>query len=181
MTRRRSIVTLITVTVVVIVFFVVLVRWWPQKSFSLPLFGSSKGVVSETVSVVRVVDGDTIEISGGEKVRYIGMNTPETVKQNWPVECFGKEASQENKALVEGKRVRLVRDVSDRDRYGRLLRYVYLEDGTFVNEVLVREGYAYATTFPPDVSKQAVFRVAELDARIAKRGLWALDTCNGKK
>ncbi len=131
----------------------------------------------EWVFVARVVDGDTIEIEGGEKVRYIGMNTPETVKPDWPVECFGKESSARNKELVEGKRVRLVRDVSERDRYGRLLRFVHLADGTLVNELLVREGYARVSSFPPDVSKQDVFRAAERDARAAKRGLWADGAC----
>ncbi len=131
--------------------------------------------------VKRAVDGDTIELESGEKIRYIGMNTPETVKRNWPVECYGHEASAYNQQLVEGKRVRLEKDVSERDRYGRLLRFVYLEDGTLVNEMLVREGYAYVSTFPPDVAKESLFRQAETEARTAKRGLWADDTCRGKK
>jgi micrococcal nuclease len=133
------------------------------------------------VKVARAVDGDTLELEGGEKVRYIGVNTPETVKPNAPTECFGKEASARNKELVEGKAVRLEKDVSDRDRYGRLLRFVYLEDGTFVNDYLVREGYAYASTFPPDVKLADRFRQAQAEARENKRGLWADDTCKGKK
>lgn len=132
-------------------------------------------------TVVRVVDGDTVELADGEKVRYIGINTPETVKSNAPVECYGHEASVYNKQLVEGRRVRLAKDVSDRDRYGRLLRFVYLEDGTFVNDILVREGYAYASTFPPDVSKADEFTAAQAEARDARRGLWSPDTCDGKK
>lgn len=136
---------------------------------------------TDFVKVKRVVDGDTIELENGEKVRYIGINTPESVKVNSPVECFGKEASKKNEELVEGKSVRLERDVSDKDRYGRLLRFVYLEDGTFVNDVLVREGYARVSTFPPDVAKAEQFKMAEREARENKRGLWADDTCAGKK
>ncbi len=133
--------------------------------------------VEESFLVTRVVDGDTIELEGGEKVRYIGIDTPETVKPGRPVECFGKEASRRNRELVEGKRVTLASDVSDRDRYGRLLRFAYLPDGTFVNELLVREGYARVASFPPDISKQDVFLAAERDARAAKRGLWADGSC----
>ena len=135
----------------------------------------------KVVLVKRVVDGDTIELENGEKLRYIGINAPESVKPGSSIECFGKEASARNKELVEGKAVRLEKDVSERDRYGRLLRYVYLEDGTFVNEELVREGYAVASTFPPDVAREGIFRLAEKDARENIRGLWAENTCRGKK
>lgn len=131
--------------------------------------------------VKRAVDGDTILLENGEKVRYIGVNTPESVDPRQPVECFGKEASAFNRDLVEGKRVRLERDTSDRDKYGRLLRFVYLEDGTLVNEILVREGYAFVATYPPDIAKQEIFRSAEKLARDEKRGLWNEMTCNGKK
>ena len=133
--------------------------------------------VEDSFLVTRVVDGDTIELESGEKVRYIGIDTPETVKPGWPVECFGKEASKRNRELVEGKWVTLASDVSDRDRYGRWLRFVYLPDGTFVNDLLVREGYARVSSFPPDISKQDVFLAAERDARAAKRGLWADGAC----
>lgn len=133
------------------------------------------------IRVKRAVDGDTIELESGEKVRYIGINTPETVKPNSPVECFGKEASTKNKELVDGKLVRLKKDVSDKDKYGRLLRFVYLEDGTFVNDILVREGYAFVSTFPPDVAKADQFKQAEREARENVRGLWAQNTCNGEK
>jgi len=124
------------------------------------------------VRVSRVIDGDTIEIEGGERVRYIGMNTPETVDPRRPVQCFGKEASNKNKELVEGKNVRLEKDISERDKYGRLLRYVFLGD-QFINLELVNEGYAYADTFPPDVKHQEEFLNAQRAARNAKRGLWA--------
>lgn len=124
--------------------------------------------------VAKIVDGDTIDvlISGEVKrVRYIGINTPETVHPTRGVECFGQEASTRNKALVEGKRVRLERDISDADKYGRLLRYVYVGE-VFVNEVLVREGYANVSTYPPDVRYTELFREAEVQARTAGGGLW---------
>ncbi len=130
-------------------------------------------VGQQTLSLVtRVIDGDTIELAGGERVRYIGMDAPETVDPRKPVECFGAEASRRNKELVEGRSVRLVKDVSERDEYGRLLRYVYLQDDTFVNLELVKEGYAAALTFPPDVKYAAEFVTAEKEAREAKKGLW---------
>jgi micrococcal nuclease len=124
------------------------------------------------VRVTQVVDGDTIEIDGGARVRYIGVNTPETVHPTKPVECYGKEASDYNKKLLEGGFVRLVRDISDTDKYGRLLRYVYLPDGTFVNFQLVANGYAYADTYPPDVAHAREFVAAQTAARTALKGLW---------
>lgn len=127
---------------------------------------------SELVRVTRVIDGDTIEIEGGRKIRYIGMNTPETVNPQKPVQCFGREASEENKRLIDGKMVRLEKDVSEVDRYGRLLRYVYVGD-TFINDVLVRQGFAHASTFPPDVAHQQQFLQAEQEARDNNKGLWA--------
>ena len=142
---------------------------------------NNQSITTDFVRVKRVVDGDTIELETGEKVRYIGMNTPESVKINFPVECFGKVASEKNKEMVEGKLVHLEKDVSDTDRYGRLLRFIYLEDGTFVNDVLVREGYARVSTFPPDVKFSEQFKAAEREAKSVKRGLWADDTCAGKK
>lgn len=123
--------------------------------------------------VTRVVDGDTIVIDTGQKVRYIGMNTPETVDPRRPVQCFGKEASAFNKQLVLNKKVRLEKDVSETDKYGRLLRFVYLEDGTFVNMELVKQGYASIMTVPPDVKYSDLFLSAQKQARDAKLGLWS--------
>jgi micrococcal nuclease len=125
--------------------------------------------------VVRVIDGDTIEveIDGREyRLRYIGIDAPETVKENTPVEWMGPEASAANRALVKGKTVYLEKDVSETDRYGRLLRYVFLADGTFVNGELVRQGYAQAITYQPDVKYQKLLRTLEREARSAGRGLW---------
>lgn len=123
----------------------------------------------DTVRVIRVVDGDTVEIEGGQRVRYIGIDTPESTTQQ---ECFGKEASAKNRELVEGKLVRLEKDVSETDRFGRLLRYVYVGD-VMVNAELVRQGYAQAATFPPDVKHQELFLQLQREAREAGRGLWS--------
>ncbi|QQS21393.1 MAG: thermonuclease family protein [Candidatus Moraniibacteriota bacterium] len=131
----------------------------------------------DTVQVERVVDGDTVKLSNGKTLRYIGIDTPETVDPRRGAQCFGKEASKRNIELVSGKSVRLEKDVSETDKYGRLLRYVYVGD-TFVNEVLVRDGFARASAYPPDVAHQDLFREAEREAREARRGLWADGVCS---
>jgi len=125
--------------------------------------------------VARVVDGDTIKLETGEVVRYIGIDTPETVHPNKPVQCYGKEASDKNKELVEGKEIKLEKDVSETDKYDRLLRYVWLGD-MLVNEYLVREGYAQSSSYPPDVKYQNKFIEAQRLAREENKGLWG-DIC----
>ena len=131
--------------------------------------------------VLRVVDGDTIRVklaSGEERIRYIGVDTPESVKPGASVECFAERASAFNERLVAGERVKLVRDVQERDRYGRLLAYVYrARDGLFVNAELVRRGYATVATFPPNVAHEREFRRLAKRARLSGRGLWA--ECEG--
>ncbi len=119
--------------------------------------------------VTRVIDGDTIELENGEKVRYIGIDSPEVANIG---ECFGKESTNKNAELVLGKKVHLVKDVSERDRYQRLLRYVYVDD-VFINELLVRDGYASALTYPPDVKFKDVFLEAQRLARDEGKGLWS--------
>ena len=132
---------------------------------------------AEVGQVVRVVDGDTIHVQVGgtrETVRYIGVDTPESVKPGTPVECFAKRASAFNHRLVEGEKVRLVRDAEARDRYGRLLAYVYrVRDKRFVNAALVRRGYAVPLTIPPNVAHAEQFRKLASAARRAGRGLWS--------
>lgn len=125
----------------------------------------------EEVIVKRVIDGDTIELTDGRRVRYIGIDTPELVHPQKPVECFASDAKAENQKLVEGKSVRLVKDISETDTYGRLLRYVFVGD-VFVNDYLVRQGFAHATSYPPDVLYQDQFLQAEKEAQEAKRGFW---------
>ncbi len=137
---------------------------------------SSVVLAQDTALVSRVVDGDTIELSTGEKVRLIGVDTPETVHPSKPIEFFGKEASAFTKSMVEGKRVRLEFDAEERDHYGRLLAYVYLEDGTFLNAEIVRQGYGQILSIPPNVKHADEFLKLQQEARDAGRGLWAGET-----
>lgn len=132
----------------------------------------------QKVKVTRVVDGDTIEIEGGQKVRYIGINTPETVDPRRGLQCFGKEASSKNKELVEGKEIYLEKDVSETDKYGRLLRYVYLNPNDIsINEQLVQEGFAASSSYSPDIKYQDRFKLAETEARNQQKGLWNEQAC----
>jgi len=124
---------------------------------------------ADLVKVTRIIDGDTIELEGGQRVRYIGIDTPELSGNN--PECYAREAYDKNRELVEGKQVRLEKDVSETDRYGRLLRYVYVDDN-FINDLLVRTGYANASSYPPDIKYQDQFREAEKEARESNKGLW---------
>ncbi len=140
-----------------------------------PVLGAQTG---EVFKVTRVVDGDTIVIDTGQKVRLIGVDTPETVDPRKPVQCYGKEASAYTKSRLLNQEVRLVKDVSETDHFGRLLRYVYVGDELF-NNTLVLSGYAHAVSYPPDISKQELFRASERDAIFNNKGLWA-STCNTK-
>jgi micrococcal nuclease len=136
------------------------------------------GGAARTARVVRVVDGDTIVVrtvaGEEERVRYIGVDTPESVKPGTPVQCFAKRAAHENERLVGRRRVRLVEDAEARDRYGRLLAYVYrARDGLFVNAALVRGGFARPLTIAPNVAHAARFRRLAAQARRGERGLWS--------
>jgi len=126
-------------------------------------------------TVKRVVDGDTFIIDTGKRVRMIGIDTPESVKPNSPVEPYGKEASEFAKKVLEGKRVKLEFDVQKKDKYGRLLAYVYLEDGTFVNALLVKEGYAKIMTIPPNIRYAEDFLELQEQARRENKGLWGIE------
>jgi len=121
-----------------------------------------------------------IKISGKEMaVRLIGMDTPETVDPRKPVQCFGREASAKAKELIEGKDVILDSDPTqgDKDKYGRLLRYVHLEDGTFFNQKLIEEGYAFEYTYDIPYKYQTEFKEAQKQAEVNKKGLWADGAC----
>ena len=136
--------------------------------------GTAEGPAAARAFVVRAVDGDTIEVRIGgrpEDVRYIGVDTPETVKPDTPVQCFGPRASSFNHHLVEGHWVRLVFGVERRDIYGRLLAYVHL-GRRFVDAILVRRGLARTLTIPPNDRFAPLFRRLELRAARAGRGLW---------
>ncbi len=125
------------------------------------------------VRVARVIDGDTIELADGERLRYIGIDTPEEVDARKPVQCFARQAAERNKELVEGKMVTFYKDSLEHDAYGRLLGFVYLPDGTFVNKLLVTQGYAFAYPYKPDTSHAQEFRSAEIVAKKNNLGLWA--------
>ena len=149
---------------------VVLLRPWESWAdlWNDPAPASTQAYVS------RVVDGDTVEVQIGDReedVRYIGVDTPETVKPEEPVQCFGPQASDFNHRLVEQKWVRLVFDEERRDVYGRLLAYVYLE-GRFVNAELVRRGLARTLTIPPNDRFAGRFKRLQDAAARAGRGLW---------
>lgn len=168
---------------------------WEKQSKTVTISTAPK----MAVKVNRVIDGDTFEYSyfitrsinksGSigvpipgtsetvtevirERVRLIGIDTPETVKPGHPVEHYGQEASDYLKELIEGEYVLLEFDVSERDRYGRVLAYVYLENGNFVNAMLVGEGYAKAVTYPPDVKWNEMFKELEKKAKTNELGLW---------
>jgi micrococcal nuclease len=133
-------------------------------------------------TVVRVIDGDTIVVRIGghdESVRILGIDTPETHKPDTPVECFGPQASDRLMALLPaGTVVRLVRDVEARDRYGRLLAYVYRDsDGLFIDLTMVTEGYAGTLSIKPNLTHRSELESAATAAQAAKRGLWQV--CGG--
>jgi micrococcal nuclease len=155
-------------TILLLLAALVLLRPWEQ-------LGRDEEPASAWAYVLRAVDGDTIEVrlpdGAAEDVRYIGVDTPETVKPDTPVQCFGPQASDFNHHLVEHRRVRLVFGVERRDVYGRLLAYVYL-DGRFVNAELVRRGLARTLTIPPNDRFAEGLKRLEIAAARAGRGLW---------
>lgn len=160
---KRRILLVLAIILVLGVTYVVLQN--PRVQSGRPVEIPPRAVFQEIASVTHVVDGDTIEIEGGRRVRYIGIDTPELTK------CFGSSAKEKNSDLVAGKTVRLVGDVSEKDSYGRLLRYVYVED-MFVNDTLVRQGFARAEPVKPDTLFASQFYAAQTEAKQENRGLW---------
>ncbi len=153
-------------------------------NFNLP--EKTANTIGTYYKVTRVIDGDTIEVkmnSGLEKVRLIGINTPEIVDPRKPVECFAKEASNRMHSLASGQNVKLEFDDSQsyRDIYNRLLAYVYLQDGEMLNRKMIAEGYAYEYTYMAPYKYQKEFRDLQTFVQGSERGLWAKDTCNGSK
>jgi endonuclease YncB( thermonuclease family) len=126
-------------------------------------------------TVARVVDGDTVELAGGEKARLIGMNTPESVDPRRPVQAFGKEASNFAKNLLEGKEVLVEPGRTPKDKYGRGLYWIWLPDGRFVNAYLVQQGYAQVYTFSDNPDHAPLLVACQQEARVAERGLWGLE------
>ena len=132
--------------------------------------------------VIKVVDGDTIEVAINnkkEKIRLIGIDTPETVDPRKPVQCFGKEASNKAKEMLSGKKVLLEIDLTqgERDKYKRLLRYVFLENGLNFNKYMIEQGFAHEYTYDLPYKYQKEFKQAEQEAMQAGRGLWANNIC----
>lgn len=192
---KRSIALLVTILTAVLVFL-------DQNSqspnselspnTSPPAMGESVVPVETSVKtggevpVVRIVDGDTLValVNGKEeKIRMLGINAPESVDPRRKVECFGKEASAELHLLLDGKSVELVADATqdDRDKYGRLLRYVMLADGSDVNATMIKEGFAYEYTYRLPYERQKEYKQFQIDAETSGKGLWAKSACNGKK
>jgi len=177
-TRTSTITNTPTITPTPTITFTPSVTPTPTKSLTpTPTFPAIQGadcIPNDNrtyAKVTRVIDGDTIEVNiegSVFKVRYIGMDTPENTTQ---VEYYGPEATYKNRLLVEGKTVILFRDVSETDKYNRLLRYV-IADSIFVNYELVRTGYAQVLTYPPDVSCQSTFSAAQTIARDNQLGFW---------
>ncbi len=155
------------------------------NSFTAEAKQSENHVSAVLYKVERVVDGDTLKLSNGERVRLIGIDTPES-KDNAKLRKdskrtgqnakeiieMGKRAADFTRKLVEGKEVKLEFDVSQRDKYGRLLAYVYLMDGTFVNAEIMKQGFAQVMTIPPNIKYQDLFLKLQKEARENKRGLW---------
>ena len=133
--------------------------------------------------VVKVIDGDTIEIETGERVRFIGVDTPETVHPKKSIQCYGREASNKMKSLLSNKWIYLEKDVSETYRYGRLLRYIYLPnpdnptEAIFIDEYLIENGYGKVITYPPDVKYHDELLIAQKNAQAENRGLW--QKCQG--
>lgn len=171
----KSVSTLITLAIIAYIGY---------KYISPKLESVQKDEQSEFILVERVVDGDTFKMAGGERVRLLGIDTPEKFQSSKldkdskksgqdkkTIQTLGQMASDYVKKLAEGKRVRLVKEPgTDKDKYGRSLRYVYLEDGTCINAKILQDGYA--NVYPTPISKIDEFRKYERDAREKKRGLW---------
>jgi micrococcal nuclease len=162
--RTRRSVSLVVVTLALLA--------WALREFAPDLFRPAPKPEGDWRTVVRVVDGDTLQLDGDERVRLIGVDTPESVDPRRPVEYYGKEASAFLRRMAEGKRVRLSFDQERKDRYGRTLAYVHLADGSLLNAEIIRQGYGHAyTRFPFRYSDE--FRAYEREAREQRRGLWA--------
>lgn len=146
--------------------------------FSFQALVTNKLTLGPTNKVIvsRVIDGDTIELSTGERVRYIGVDSPEIDYKGGDNDCYALKVKKINIQLVEGKEIIMEKDISNRDRYNRLLRYVYVKNKQgkeiFINKYLVKNGYAQIATYPPDVKYVEQFKQAQTWARENQKGLW---------
>jgi len=176
----------IAVTVLALLLSLASAAWNERYSgVEIPESVTTESAATSTIQVIRIVDGDTFEVSIGgarEKVRMLGIDTPESVDPRRPVQCFGKEATKKLKELIEGKTIELVADITndDRDKYDRLLRYVKRDDGLDVNAEMIKQGYAYAyIKFP--FERRAEYLRLQTAARSGGVGLWATTTCSGRR
>jgi micrococcal nuclease len=144
-------------------------------TLALVIVTTFAATAQELVRVKRVVEGDTIILESGERVRLLGVNTPETKHRKKRAEPFGKEAAEFTQRMVEGKLVRLETDsaASLRDKHSRTLAYVFLEDGTFLNAEIIRQGYGFAVRSSPPLKYEYEFVQLEWKARKHRRGMWA--------
>ncbi len=149
-------------------------RWFAGAALAGLLFLNPADAVQNQSqgTVGSVIDGDTFKLDTGERIRLIGMDAPEYQPWKHRADFYGKEAFLFTKSLLGNKKVLLEKDASEKDKYGRTLAYVYLEDGTFVNRLLVAEGYARARNYPPDSRYQKTLKAAEKEAKTLKKGLW---------
>jgi len=180
--------------IIILIVIGVIVDFLPADIKSLPdlQIGGNKAlnnnisISKDAYKVLKVVDGDTLDIDYDgviERVRLIGINSPESVDPRRPVECYGKEASDYAKDILEGEQVKIEFDNSQqrRDQYDRLLAYVYLDDGQMANRKMIADGYAYEYTYNTPYKYQSEFKSLQAIAKNLHRGLWAEDTCDGAK
>ena len=139
---------------------------------SVALISATTAVKQKWISVKWVCDGDTIVLGDGQHVRYIGINAPEIAHDNHKAEAFGYAAKKYNQSFVRSKKVRLEFDKEKYDRYGRLLAYIFLLDGTFINKKMIEKGYAYALPRKPNVKYESILLQTQRDAMSAKKGMW---------
>ncbi len=168
MKHREQFLLLLGICLIIIGFLVYFSQTKPHSTPGVEQDQKTPGSVLIEVKVTRVFDGDTIEIEGRQKVRYIGIDAAEVYPKRF---CFSDEALAKNKELVFGKIVRLEKDVSETDKYGRLLRYVYVGD-VFINNELTKDGFTKVMTVPPDVKYKDQFLESERYAKESKLGLW---------
>ncbi|MDO8610531.1 MAG: thermonuclease family protein [bacterium] len=174
MTRNRIINNILIYSAFILIIFFIVIFIFSHNNFTSikKNFITPSPIQYSMAKVIRIIDGDTVEIDSKRLVRYIGMNTPElNILTNKKAECYSQEAKNRNSELVEGKIVKLIKDISETDKYNRLLRYVYMND-QLVNKQLVTEGYAKTMPIRPDINHAQEFFQEEKLAKLNKVGLW---------
>lgn len=176
-TKNMSIIKIKVTLIIIIIIFTVLVMYF--TSTSKTNYKNKLPKINENMpyTVVKVLDGDTFDVKVEKQIvraRMLGVDTPETIDPRKPVQCFGKEASKETKKLLMKHSVKLQIDSTQSltDKFGRLLAYVYRDDGLFINEFLVENGYAHEYTYDVPYVKQDEFKKIEKEAKESKKGLW---------